>query len=151
MKKNSQNRLHMKKRLFRFDFRPSISMNDHITSFNQLVANLLNLDETFKDEDLALMLLSSLPDEFEYLKTTLLHGKYKVSLDKVYAALCSYELRKKDKKESRNISAKTMVARYRSQNRKPRKRGKSHLKTRLEKDECVFCYEERYWKKDCPS
>ena len=55
------------------------------------------------------MLWSSLPDEFEYLKTTLLHGKYKVSLDKVYAALCSYELRKKDKKESKNISAKGIL------------------------------------------
>ena len=67
LKKNSQNWLHMKKRLFRFDYRPSTSMNDHITAFNQLVADLLNLDETFKDEDLALMLLSSLPDDFEYL------------------------------------------------------------------------------------
>lgn len=65
----------MKKILFRFDYRPGTSMNDHITAFNQLVENLLNLDETFKDEDLALMLLSSLPDEFEHLETTLLHGK----------------------------------------------------------------------------
>lgn len=80
MKKNSQNKLLMKKILFRFDYRPGTSMNDHITAFNQLVANLLNLDETFKDEDLALMLLSSLPDEFEHLETTLLHGKEEVSL-----------------------------------------------------------------------
>ena len=50
-------------------------MNEHITAFNQLVTDLLNLDETFKDENLALMLLSSLPDEFEYLETTLLLRK----------------------------------------------------------------------------
>ena len=65
------------------------------------------------------------------------------------AALYSYELRKKDKKESRNISAKTMVARGHSQSRKPEKRGKSHSKTRLEKDECAFCHEKGHWKKDC--
>ena len=125
-------------------------MNDHITAFNQLVANLLNLDETFKDKDLALMLLSSLPDEFEYLETALIHGKDKVSLDEVYATLYSYELRKKDEKESRNISTEAIVARGHSQSRKPEKRGKSHSKTRLEKDECAFCHEKGHWKKDCP-
>jgi len=41
-------------------------MNEHITMFNQFVADLLNLDVKFEDEDLALMLLSSLPDEFEH-------------------------------------------------------------------------------------
>ena len=123
LKKNSQNRFHMKKRLFHFGYRPGISMNDHITAFSQLVDDLLNLDETFKDEDLALMLWSSLPDEFEYLETILLHGKDKVSLDEVYATLYSYELRKKDKQESRNISAEAMVASGRSQSQKSRKRG----------------------------
>ena len=72
-------------------------MNDHITSFNQLVTDLMNMDVTFKDEDLALMLMGSLPDEFEYLETTLLHGKVDVSLSEVTAALYSYELRKKEK------------------------------------------------------
>ena len=95
----------MKKRLFRFNYGLCISMNDHITVFNQLVADLLNLDETFIDEDLALMLLSSLPDEFQYLETVFLHGEDKLSLDEMYAVLYSYELRKKHKKESRNISA----------------------------------------------
>ena len=62
-------------------------MNDHITSFNQLVTDLMNMDETFKDEDLALMLLGSLPEEFEFLETTLLHGKATISLSEVCAAL----------------------------------------------------------------
>ncbi|KAE8706002.1 hypothetical protein F3Y22_tig00110410pilonHSYRG00039 [Hibiscus syriacus] len=56
------------------------TMNDHITSFNQLVTDLMNMDVTFEDEDLALMLMGSLLDEFEYLETTLLHGKVDVSL-----------------------------------------------------------------------
>ncbi|KAG8480295.1 hypothetical protein CXB51_024758 [Gossypium anomalum] len=57
LKKNSQNKLHLKKRLFRFTYVPSTTMNDHITKFIQLVTDLLNMDETFKDEDLILMLL----------------------------------------------------------------------------------------------
>ncbi|KAF3613594.1 putative ETHYLENE INSENSITIVE 3-like 4 protein-like [Capsicum annuum] len=51
-------------------------------------------DVKFKDKDLALMLLSFLPDEFEHLETTLLHGKENVSLDAVCPALYSHELRK---------------------------------------------------------
>ena len=87
--KSSQNKLHMKKRLVRFTYSPRTKMNSHITSFNQLVTNLMNIDETFKDEDLALMLLGSLPEEFEFLETTLLHGKADVSLGEVSATLYS--------------------------------------------------------------
>ena len=78
-------------------------MNDHITSFNQLVTDLMNMDVTFKDEDLALMLMRSLPNEFEYLETTILYGKIDVSLNEVTAALYSYELRKKEKQEHTSV------------------------------------------------
>ncbi|KAG8480151.1 hypothetical protein CXB51_024883 [Gossypium anomalum] len=79
-REQSQNKLHLKKRLFHFTYVPGTTMNDHITKFNQLVTDLLNIDETFKDEDLALMLLGSLHEEFEFLETTLLHGKSDISL-----------------------------------------------------------------------
>ncbi|KAE8725588.1 hypothetical protein F3Y22_tig00008386pilonHSYRG00069 [Hibiscus syriacus] len=150
LKKNSQNRLHMKKRLFRFDYQPGTSMNEHITAFNELVEDLLGMDETFKDKDLALMLLSSLLDEFEHLEITLLHGKDNVTLKDVTAALYSYELRKKTKKESKYEAAEAMVARGRSKSQKPKWRGRSKSKSRLGKDECAFCHEKGHWKKDCP-
>lgn len=57
LKKISQNCLYMKKKLFRFDYQPGTTINEHITTFNQLVEDLLSLDEPFKDEDLVLMLL----------------------------------------------------------------------------------------------
>uniref|UniRef100_A0A3Q7HKL8 CCHC-type domain-containing protein n=1 Tax=Solanum lycopersicum TaxID=4081 RepID=A0A3Q7HKL8_SOLLC len=56
------------------------TMNDHITSFNKLATDLRNMDVTFTDGDMTLMLLSSLPNEFEHLETTLLHGNDEVSL-----------------------------------------------------------------------
>ncbi|PHU01393.1 hypothetical protein BC332_31180 [Capsicum chinense] len=52
LKKSGQNKLLMKKRLFRFDYQHGTTMNEHITMFNQLVANLLNLDVKFEDEDM---------------------------------------------------------------------------------------------------
>ncbi|KAE8717034.1 cytochrome P450 71A9-like [Hibiscus syriacus] len=150
LNKSSQNRIHMKKRLFRFDYQPDTNMNEHITAFNELVEDLLGMDETFKDEDLALMLLSSLPDEFEHLETTLLHGKDNITLKDITVALYSYELRKKTKKERKYEAAEAMVARGRSKSQKPKWRGRSKSKSRLGKDECAFYHEKGHWKKDCP-
>ncbi|GJR75321.1 retrovirus-related pol polyprotein from transposon TNT 1-94 [Tanacetum coccineum] len=86
LKKNCQNKLFMK-------------------SFNQLVTNLMNMDEVFKDQDLALILLGSLPEEYGLLETTLLNGKDDVSLSKVCTALYSKELRRKDKQISSSRDA----------------------------------------------
>ena len=150
LKKNSQNKLHMKKRLFRFSYVPGTTMNEHITNFNQLVADLLNLDVTFEDEDLALMLLGSLPEEFEYLETTLLHGKSEVTFNEVTAALYSYELRRKDKlKGSGEAAVEALVTRGRQQSQSNGKRRKSKGRA-VAKDECSFCKEKGHWKKDCP-
>ncbi|KAE8684184.1 Flotillin-like protein 1 [Hibiscus syriacus] len=135
LKKNGQNKLYMKKRLFHFNYVPSTTMNDHITSFNQLVTDLMNMDVTFEDEDLALMLIGSLPDEFEYLETTLLHGKVDVSLSEVTVALYSYKLRKKDKQENTSVEAETLVVRGRSKSQNKGSRGRSKSKSRLSKDE----------------
>ena len=55
----------MKKKLYRFTYAPGMSMNDHVNSFNKILADLLNLDEKFEDEDKALLLLNSLPDEYD--------------------------------------------------------------------------------------
>ncbi|KAE8664954.1 hypothetical protein F3Y22_tig00112738pilonHSYRG01227 [Hibiscus syriacus] len=150
LKKSGQNKLYMKKRLFRFNYVSGTTMNDHITSFNQLVSDLMNMDVTFEDEDLALMLMGSLPDEFEYLETTLLHGKVDVSLSEVTVALYSYELRKKDKQENTSVEAEALVVRGHSKSQNKGSRGRSKSKSRLSKDECAFCREKGHWKKECP-
>ncbi|KAG8503986.1 hypothetical protein CXB51_002302 [Gossypium anomalum] len=150
LKKNSQNKLHLKKRLFHFTYVSGTTMNDHITKFNQLVTDLLNMDETFKDEDLALMLLGSLPEEFEFLETTLLHGKSDISLSKVCAALYSYEQRQKDKQKNSIRDTEALVVRGRSYTRRKTQKGKLKSKSRLGKDECAFCHEKGHWKKNCP-
>ncbi|PWA70867.1 Retrovirus-related Pol polyprotein from transposon TNT 1-94 [Artemisia annua] len=125
LKKNCQNKLFMKKRLFRFTYVPGTTMNDHITSFNQLVTDLMNMDEVFKDQDLALILLGSLPEEYELLETTLLNGKDDVSLSEVCAALYSKELRRKDKQISSGGDAEVLLVRGRSQKKGTDKRWRS--------------------------
>ncbi|GJS68838.1 retrovirus-related pol polyprotein from transposon TNT 1-94 [Tanacetum coccineum] len=124
LKKNFQNKLFMKKLLFRFTYVPGTAMNDHITSFNQLVTDLMNMDEVFKDKDLALILLGSLPEEYELLEMTLLNGKDDVSLSEIF--------------------------RGHSQKKGTDKRWRSKSKQRLSKYECAFCHEKGHWKRDCP-
>ncbi|KAH1055761.1 hypothetical protein J1N35_033826 [Gossypium stocksii] len=90
------------------------TMNNHIISFNQLVINLVNMDEPFKDKDLTLMLLGSLPKKFKFFKTTLLHKKADVSLSEVCVTLYSYELRKKENKGKLTRDTEALVVRDRS-------------------------------------
>ena len=96
-------------------YAPDMSMNDHMNSFNKILADLLNLDEKFKDEDKALLLLDSLPNEYDHLTTNLFHGKDNVTFDTIYSALYNSETIKKDKKDHRDIVAEALTARGRSQ------------------------------------
>ena len=99
-----------------------MSMNDHVNSFNKILADLLNLDERFEDKDKALLLLNSLSDEYDHLTTILLHGKDNVTFDVVCNALYNSETRKKDRKDHRDTVAEALTERGRSQSRKPRKK-----------------------------
>ncbi|KAK5839561.1 hypothetical protein PVK06_008362 [Gossypium arboreum] len=146
--KSLENRFYMKKKLYRFTYAPGMSMNDYVNSFNKILADLLNFDEKFEDEDKALLLLNSLPDEYDHLTTTLLHGKDTITFDTVCSALYRYETRKKDKKDHRDTTAEVLTVRGRSYSSKPGRRGKS--KGRPAKDECVFCREKGHSKKNCP-
>ncbi|BBH01937.1 hypothetical protein Prudu_012349, partial [Prunus dulcis] len=134
MTKSAENRLFLKKRLFRFQYRSA------------------NLDVIIPDEDKALCLLNSLPDDYDHLTTTLLYGKSEVKLDEVSAALVNHECRKKEQK-TQNSQTEALVARGRTEERKSGKRGKSRSKSRGKfpaKDECAFCRQKGHWKKDCP-
>lgn len=73
---------------------PSTTMNDHITLFNKLIVDLLDLDESINNEDKSLLLLTSLPSEYDHLTITLLHEKDEVSFDKVCFVLYNNKLEK---------------------------------------------------------
>ena len=77
-------------------------MNNHITRFDSLVTDLLNLDEKVSDVDKALILLASLPDEYEHLIVSMLTAKETITFKEVTTALYSNEIKKKDKLEHRS-------------------------------------------------
>ena len=66
MTKILENRIYLKKKLFRFEYRQGISMTEHLDDFNKIIADLMNIDVTIDDEDKALLLLNSLPDSYDH-------------------------------------------------------------------------------------
>ena len=54
MTKSIENRLYMKKKLFRFGYEHGITMNEHLNRYNKILADLQNLDVEIEDEDKAL-------------------------------------------------------------------------------------------------
>ena len=112
----------MKKKLYRFTYTHGMSMNDHVNLFNKILAELLNLDERFEDEDKALLLLNSLLDEYDHFTTTLLHRKNNITFDAVCSALYNSDIRKKDMKDYRDTVAEALIARGHSQSHKHEKK-----------------------------
>ena len=79
------------------------SISDHINIYTKLLADLTNLDVVTDDEDKALILLSSLPNEgYETFVLTLINGRISLNYKEVTTALVNLELRRKDKEYSTN-------------------------------------------------
>ncbi|KAM0995986.1 hypothetical protein ACFX2C_006047 [Malus domestica] len=157
MTKSAENRLHLKKKLYRFQYNEGTKMIRHLDAFNKLIADLLNLDEDIKDEDKALILLNSLPDFYEHFVTTIMHGKETVKFEDMSNALMNYEMRHRDK--NHDSTSEALFVRGRSSERissssrkksQSRPRGNSKGRKTLEMDECAFCHNKGHWKKDCP-
>ena len=78
MTKSVENRLYLKKKLFRFQYHVGISMSKHLNDYNKILANLQNLEVEIKDMDKALLLLNSLTDTYDHLIITLLYRKNEI-------------------------------------------------------------------------
>ena len=81
----------------------------------KLLIDLANVNETIKNEDKMLVMLSSFSDDdYETSVLTLIICKSLHSYDKIFSALVNHELKRKDKESSSNILAETLTARGRS-------------------------------------
>ena len=110
MTKSIENRLYLKKKLFRFQYKKGTPMIEHLYNFNKILADLQNLDVEIIDEDKALLLLNSLPESSEHLTTTLLYGKDEVKFVDVSNALVNNEYRKKDQNDHRDLISEALTA-----------------------------------------
>ena len=89
MTKSLPNKLHLKQRLFNLKMIEGGSLAEHISTFKELVNNLENMDVKYEDEDLALFLLSSLPEAYSNFRDTIIYSRDTLVLDDIFSALDS--------------------------------------------------------------
>ena len=130
-----------------------VSIYDHVSRFEKLLADLKNLDKDIKDDGKAMILLHSLPCEYSHFVTTLIYKKSMIIFKDVCTSLTSFEIRNNNKNSERALS-ETLVSKDWAMEEKKKCGGKnSRSKSRsrnIARDECAFCHKKSHWKKDCP-
>ena len=57
------------------------SVLEHLNFYNKIISELLSVDMKIDEEDKTLILLSSLPEPFDHIVTTILYGKETLILE----------------------------------------------------------------------
>ena len=74
-----------------------------MNKYTKLLTVLVNVDLKIEEEDKALILLNSFPEEeYETFIVTVINGKQTLNYSDVPAALINYEVSRKDKQSSSN-------------------------------------------------
>ena len=90
--------LHLKRRIYRFQLKRGLSIDDHINNITKLHVDLINVDVAIEEKDKAVILLNSLSDEeYETFILTLINGKQTFNHSDVSTALGNYETTRNDK------------------------------------------------------
>ncbi|GJT41974.1 retrotransposon protein, putative, ty1-copia subclass [Tanacetum coccineum] len=106
-------------------------------------------DVKFEDEDLALLLLTSLPASYEHFVDTLLYGREALTLEDVMTTLNSKEI--KERSKAKGDDGEGLYLRGRTDRKDSRQsRGKSRSKSRGERLKCYICQYEDHLKRNYP-
>ncbi|GJZ09320.1 retrovirus-related pol polyprotein from transposon TNT 1-94 [Tanacetum coccineum] len=97
MTNSLDNKLYLKKKLYTFYMPAGRKISEHIDEFNKIVLDLANIEVKFEDEDLALLLLTSLPASYEHFVDTLLYGREALTLEDAMATLNSKKIKERSK------------------------------------------------------
>ncbi|GKB12760.1 retrovirus-related pol polyprotein from transposon TNT 1-94 [Tanacetum coccineum] len=131
------------------------NLHDHINSFNQLVCQLANVDDAIKDEEQALLMLSSLPKSYKPFVQTMLTGRTTLTFEDVLKALRDNERMKGN--DSSSSSDKLLLADDSRRGRNfQRGSSKGRLKSRMGGDrdmsvvECYYCGDKGHMQVRCP-
>ena len=112
--------MQLKSRLYGFQLKKRVSIDEHMNNYTKLLIDLVNVDVKIEEEDKALILLNSLPEEeYETFIRTLVNCKQTLNCRDLLATLINYEARRKDKQSSSNsTSAEALMVRGIGANRK---------------------------------
>lgn len=154
--KTLPNRIHLQHKLYTFKMIESKSIDEDIDDFLKLVSGLSSVNISVSEEVQAILLLSSLPSQYNQLKEPLKYGREMLTIEDVTNAAKSKEIKLKDVKKASTSqrSGDAYITRcmqgrpdrrddYRGRNsNKFRSRSRSKLM-------CWYCKKEGHVEKDC--
>lgn len=154
LRKSLTTKLNLKRELYRLKMEEGGNLMEHMNVFNGLLDQLAKAAVKIEEEDKALLLLTSLPDSYDNLVTTILCGKDSVGMEDVESILLSNDKRKRpnwgDNQSSALVSyggnqrgrydAKGFGGSSRSQSKERGKGVRRYYK----------CGEQGHFKRDCP-
>ena len=111
--KNLPSKLHLKQRLYSHHMVEDTSLEDHLTTFKEIVSDLETMEVKYDEKDLGLILLCSLPPCYLNFRDNILYSHETLTLDEVYDAFFSKEKMKHLMVRS-EAQAKGLVVRQRT-------------------------------------
>ena len=125
-------------------------MMEHVSAFNRCIANLQRMDEVYKSEDKAVMLLASLPPSYKHFRTTLMFGKGTLKYEEIVQDILTHDRMLQRSEEG--SQSEGLVARTGGRGRSSKREGKSSngRNSRSEDNEgCFECGSKDHWKRNC--
>ena len=89
MTKSLTSKLHLKQRLYSHRMAEGTSIESHLTVFKEIISDLEAMEVKHDDEDLALILLCSLPASYSIFRDTILYSRDTLTLYEAYDTLFS--------------------------------------------------------------
>jgi hypothetical protein len=159
-RKTTQNEASTIRRLVNLKYRETRNVSKHLSDFQRLINQLTNMKMVLEDELQALLLLSSLPDNWDTLVVSLSNSAPQgvLTLDIVKDSMFNEEARRKE--QGMPPESEALVTEYRGRsihkkfNTRDKSRGSSGDKFKgkswARKDvECFYCHEKGHMKKEC--
>ena len=144
------NRLYQKQRLYTLRMSEGTQVQDHLDNFNRIILDLKAVDVKIEDEDLALILVCSLPSSYENFVDTMLYGRSTISVAEVKDALLSKELKRKVSVNEGESGSNLYAGRGRTYDREGGVGGSRFKSKSTGKIKCYHCKEAGHIKRNCP-
>ena len=142
MKPSISSKINLLERLYGFRMIPTMSLDENIDKFNEIIVGLANIEHVVDEESQAIILLRSLPIAYQEVKAAIKYGRDVIALKDVLGALKSKDFELQLEKESKKDEV--YMARGRTQRRSSSRHHQHHSHSRSKSRgkgdrKCYFC------------
>jgi hypothetical protein len=158
MSKDLTSRLEVKMKLFSHKLHEGPPVMNHLSIFREIVSDLVSMEVNYEDDNLALLLLVSLPSSFTNFCDTICISHDTLTLAEVYEALQQREKMKSMVQEEGSSKAEALQVRGRTEqritnnnyNRHKSKTNQGRSKSKGRRDKfCRYCKKDNHNIDDC--